>query len=721
MEKRFSRLEKILSAIARSGEILLSTASLDEGISSVLEEIGNAVEVDRVYLFENMQTSDGRLLTSLKYEWCAPGIAPRIRDPNFQDFEFSERWVETMKRGESICGNVKDFPVEEQKMLILQDIKSILVIPVFVRKEWYGFVGFDSCKKERKWKKYEIDALKSVIGLITQAIERHITKEEEIKNKNIDHLTTGIKRAEKELKRAYDLINTISNFAGIADLEGRLRFVNRKVIEILGFREDEVIGKFFWECPWFTPSDEIVDVIKESIQASLKGEIRKREIVVFTKDGKKIPIYFTSTPMIDENGEIVRVALEGIDISELKEKERALQKSEAGYRDLIERMNEGLGVIDKNGYLTFVNPTKRELEKQKEFLENLIETANIAIVGFDPEGRITFCNKKWEETTGYSEEEIVEKTFFEAFIPKKYLKEAPLIFKAVLAERIPGPHEVKIITRDGEERIFIWSGTVIRDERGTPIGLVAFGEDITEKKRLEKELKKSYEELKKSNEAKAEFINIMAHELRTPLTVIMGYLDMLKDTVTSWKGREILRIIERNAEQLNDIISEAFLVLRADAGGIEVKKEEISVQELIEELVEDLRDIYGSKEQKIVVDTKNIVIKADRKIMEKIFTNLISNAMKFAPDDGKIEICAEKTDGKVLFSVSDTGEGIPDEEKEKIFERFYQIEPSLTRRHGGVGLGLSIVKELVRVHGGRVWVEDNPGGGSVFYVELLEA
>ncbi|RJS72834.1 MAG: PAS domain S-box protein, partial [Candidatus Syntrophoarchaeum sp. WYZ-LMO15] len=177
---------------------------------------------------------------------------------------------------------------------------------------------------------------------------------------------TRIKEAERKIRRAHDLINSISNFAGIADREGRLQLVNRRTLEALGFREEEVLGELFWECGWFTHSNDVVETVKASIKAALRGEMGRRELTVSTKDGREIPVYFTSTPMLDPGGEVVGIALEGVDITELKEREGALRSSEARYRELISRMNEGFCAIDENGYLTFVNPRLCEMLEYSE-------------------------------------------------------------------------------------------------------------------------------------------------------------------------------------------------------------------------------------------------------------------------------------------------------------------------------------------------------------------
>jgi len=175
-------------------------------------------------------------------------------------------------------------------------------------------------------------------------------------NGQLQHKIAEQEEVQVRPRISHQLINAISNFVGIADLKGRLRFVNRKTMDVLGFSEDEVIGLPFWDCGWFTPEPTNVEKVRKSIDAALRGETRRMEISAFTKDGREIPIYYTSTPMFDSTGKVTGIALEGMVITELKEKEEALRASEAMYRDLISRMNEGFAAIDEKGFFTFVNP-----------------------------------------------------------------------------------------------------------------------------------------------------------------------------------------------------------------------------------------------------------------------------------------------------------------------------------------------------------------------------
>ncbi|MBW2037353.1 MAG: PAS domain S-box protein [Deltaproteobacteria bacterium] len=258
-------------------------------------------------------------------------------------------------------------------------LKSYLGFPVRVGGKAIGSLCVVDVKK-RNFSQIEINTICTLAKLLSLEEERLQIEEKfrkyqyrfkelveeraiELKRANEELLRKIAKyeKVEERLKISYELINAMSNFVGIADLEGKLRFVNRKTIDVLGFSEDEVIGIPFWECGWFAKLSENVEKVRRSIDAALQGETRRMEISAFTKDGKEVPIYYTSTPMLDNTGRVMGIALEGMVITELKKKEKALRVSEARYRGLIFKMNEGFGAIDEKGYLTFVNPKLCEL------------------------------------------------------------------------------------------------------------------------------------------------------------------------------------------------------------------------------------------------------------------------------------------------------------------------------------------------------------------------
>ncbi len=236
-----------------------------------------------------------------------------------------------------------------------------------------------------------------------------------------------------------------------------------------------------------------------------------------------------------------------------------------------------------------------------------------------------------------------------------------------------------------------------------------------ENARLFEEIQRAYQELKKLDHLKSEFINIAAHELRTPLAILMGYASIMEED-THGEIRERLQIIVRNAMRLRSLIDNMLDLRQLEAGQSQLRLSTFSLNGAINSIVRDLTPLARDKEQRIQVNPADepTDINADSNKFDLILVNLLSNAIKFTPEGGKIEVEARLTEDEAIVAVRDTGIGIPPEEHERIFDRFYQVGESLTREHGGMGLGLAIAKGMVELCGGRIWVESEVGQGSTF-------
>ncbi len=181
-EEALRRRDNVLEAIGFAAEQFLRSTAWERNIQEVLQRLGDASKVSRVYLFENHIDPDGRLRTSLRHEWTAWGIRPRIVNPEVQNMALIEsgfsRWVEVMGRGKVLYGLVRQFPPSEQSVLSAQDIQSIIAVPIFLEKKWWGFIGFDDCWAERQWTAVEVDALRAAANAIGAVIQRKLAEEE---------------------------------------------------------------------------------------------------------------------------------------------------------------------------------------------------------------------------------------------------------------------------------------------------------------------------------------------------------------------------------------------------------------------------------------------------------------------------------------------------------------------------------------------------------------
>jgi signal transduction histidine kinase len=240
-----------------------------------------------------------------------------------------------------------------------------------------------------------------------------------------------------------------------------------------------------------------------------------------------------------------------------------------------------------------------------------------------------------------------------------------------------------------------------------------------ENARLLDELQRAYDELAELDRLKSDFVSIASHELRTPLAVILGYASFLREEFSGEAGEQV-GIVLQSAMRLRSIIDDMVNLRHVDTGEAQLDREIFSMTELINEVSGEFSQFAKAKQQTLSVDLPDdpLKIDADRQKVYLSIANLLSNAIKFTPSKGRVQVSARRKGEEMWVVVMDTGVGIPQRDYERIFNRFYQVEPSLTRRYEGMGLGLSIAKSMVELHGGRIWVESIVGKGSRFTIVL---
>jgi signal transduction histidine kinase len=237
-----------------------------------------------------------------------------------------------------------------------------------------------------------------------------------------------------------------------------------------------------------------------------------------------------------------------------------------------------------------------------------------------------------------------------------------------------------------------------------------------ENARLITALQKAYEQLNQVDQIKSDFIAIASHELRTPLGLILGYAAMLREDLKNPDTTQQLDVVMSSALRLRDLIDDMVNVQHIEEGKAKLDLTEFVLQEVVQGVVEAVSELYTAKEQEILISLppQPLSLRADREKITLVLNNLLTNAIKFTDARGRIMVSAEHKNGDVQVHVADTGIGIPAREVERIFDRFYQVEPHLTRMYGGLGLGLAIAKGMIELHGGKIWVESVEGLGSRF-------
>jgi signal transduction histidine kinase len=241
-----------------------------------------------------------------------------------------------------------------------------------------------------------------------------------------------------------------------------------------------------------------------------------------------------------------------------------------------------------------------------------------------------------------------------------------------------------------------------------------------ENARLVQQLQRAYNELNQIDKLKNDFIAIASHELRTPLSVILGYATFLQEEAQGAASEHATHVLN-SAMRMRDLISDLTNLRYLKMGEMELAREHLPLASLFQAAQQDVESLANAKGHMLRVEKPemNLVVVVDRIKLGMVLTNLLNNAIKFTPPGGKITLSYVRKPQSVWITIKDTGIGIPSDQLTRIFDEFHQVEDHMTRRHGGMGLGLAIAKALVEAHGGRIWAEsEGVNRGSTFIINL---
>jgi PAS domain S-box-containing protein len=357
-----------------------------------------------------------------------------------------------------------------------------------------------------------------------------------------------------------------------------------------------------------------------------------------------------------------------------------------------------------------------EVNKEKAYIENLVDNAGDAIISTDAEDRILTWNHGAEVIFGYSKEETIGQSL--AILLTSRLKaELEEIRDKVRLTGVLRNLEVRRLRKDGIIIETSLAVSPIRDKDDNVIGFLHLARDITEKKRYE-------QRLKELDQMKSAFVSNVSHELRTPLTAIKASADNMLDRLLgdlNEKQVGYLTRIKSNTDRLARLINDLLDLSTIEAGKINLRLMNLPLVALVREATESLRPVATEKliHLKVVSADPGAIAWADRDKVIQVLMNLIGNALKFTPLRGKVTVAVTRNDPAWMqISVADSGPGIPVEEVNNVFGRFYQIDQAGKQKTQGTGLGLAISKALVEMHGGKIWVESELGKGSAFCFTL---
>jgi len=361
------------------------------------------------------------------------------------------------------------------------------------------------------------------------------------------------------------------------------------------------------------------------------------------------------------------------------------------------------------------------IKYHKEFNEEILNNVNLAIHVVDKHMNILAVNDVLVNHIKLKKHELINKNLYEVF---PFLKEMHIDkeYEYVLRTGEVFQNERKI-KYNGEE-IYISSSKIpIKNKNEEVEKIITVIKDVTQQRRLEEELRDSYEELRKAYSKlkelfriKDSFLSNVSHELNTPLTSIIGFTELLLDEDITEEQRHKLEIILRNSKRLSRLIKGLLDSSLIESSNLELHWENVCVHEVISNILKEFENIISIKNLAIHVEIPyTLCIQGDKERLSQVFWNLIDNAVKFTIK-GEIRITTEEQDNEIHIKISDTGIGIPKDKLDLIFDRFYQLEHTPSTYHGA-GLGLWVSRNIVEAHGGKIWAESK-NRGSTFHILL---
>ena len=489
--------------------------------------------------------------------------------------------------------------------------------------------------------------------------------------------------AERLLRENRELLRVTLGSIGDAvitiDLRGRVASLNAVGESLTGWKNDEATG---------VPLEQVFRIVNESTRQTVENPAAKalrdgvivglaNHTVLIAKDGTERPIDDSAAPIRDEQGHVFGCVLVFRDVADQRRAERAVKESEARYRAIGETIDFGVWMCDTGG-------------------------------------RNTHVSKPFLRLVGRTQEQITGTGWFDLVHPAEVEKLVEAWKECIRTDGV-WDREFRIKGVDGVWHYLLGRGVPVRNDEDRVLGWVGINLDIDR-------LKMAEQALRDGDRRKDEFLATLAHELRNPLAPVRNAVQLLNMTgATAPELQRARDVIDRQMQAMTRLIDDLMDISRISSNKLALSKERIELTKVVAGAVETSRPLIEQQghELTVTLPPEPIIFDADLTRLTQVFLNLLNNAAKYTKPGGRIDLRAERQGSDVVVSVQDTGIGIAADILPTVFEMFSQVEGSLSRSQGGLGIGLCLVKRLVEMHGGSIEAQsEGPGKGSTFVVRL---
>ena len=491
------------------------------------------------------------------------------------------------------------------------------------------------------------------------------------------------------------------------DAAGRVRFLNPAAQRLTGWRADEASGR---------PIEDLLQLFDERsgapLDSPLNAALRQRvaggvggDPALRARDGSVQPIDINAAPIFDAGDGVTGAVLVLRDAAAHRRAERAMREA---YTELDQRVVRRTAALER---------ASAALQERNALLNAITTSTPDLIFAKDRQGRMLVGNPAWVTATGRAGGEAQGLDDNERIVLEAG--------ETMMLEEALGPRQ-----EGQEEKVYLTTKSPLRDEQGRIIGLLGIATDITERKRAQRELEKLVvaeqrlrAEAERANRAKDEFLAIVSHELRSPLNALRGWSHLLATTrpIDPALVERGARAITRNVDSQTRLIDDLLDTSRIVSGKLNIERRSANLVEIVNAALEAARTGAAAKriDLRFTPDDPAIMVVGDAGRLQQLASNLLSNAVKFTPEGGAVQVSLLKNGERVQLQVRDNGIGIAHEFLPHVFDRFTQADTSSTRKAGGLGIGLALVRHIALLHGGQVRADSaGIGRGAVFTVDL---